>query len=83
MGVTAVLIVLIHWLWSMLGKAGAMLFVLFPERGKPDDTVEFFAGIHEFIANFVWAYWGGHIAMAFMHKRAGHPNVRDMFTLKP
>ena len=61
---------------------GAVLFVLFPETGKPGPTVEFFANIHSLIANFVWAYWGGHVAMAFMHKRGGHSNVKDMFTLK-
>jgi len=138
-GLAAVAIILIHWLWSMAGKAdgglahlfpwggaagaevkaditglmkgelpdggprgglpglvhglgflavtamaltGAVLFVIFPETGKPDDTVESFAEIHEFIANFVWVYWFGHIAMALMHKFAGHSNVKDMFSLK-
>ena len=138
-GVTAVLIVLVHWLWSAMGKAdgglahlfpwsgsawtvvkadisglmnrrlpdggprgglpglvhglgflavtgmavtGAVLFVIFPETGKPSDTVEFFAEIHEFIANFVWAYWFGHVGLALVHKWAGHPNVKEMFSLK-
>jgi cytochrome b561 len=139
-GLTAVVIVVIHWLWSMLAKAdgglahlfpwsgaawaevktdvsglmnrqlpqggprgglpglvhglgflavtamaitGAVLFVIFPEHGKPNDTVNFIAEVHSLISNFVWAYWGGHIAMALMHKRSGHSNVKDMFTLKP
>jgi len=138
-GVAAVLIVLVHWLWSVMGKAdgglahlfpwsgsawgvvksdisglmnrrlpdggprgglpglvhglgflavtgmavtGAVLFVIFPETGKPSDTVEFFAEIHEFIANFVWAYWFGHVGLALVHKWAGHPNVKEMFSLK-
>lgn len=138
-GVAAVLIVLAHWLWSVMGKAdgglahlfpwsgaawgvvkadisglmnrrlpdggprgglpglvhglgflavtgmaitGATLFVILPETGKPSDTVEFFAEIHEFVANFVWVYWFGHVAMALMHKGAGHATVKDMFTLK-
>ncbi len=138
-GVTAVVIVLLHWLWSTFDKAdgglahlfpwrgaawaevkadvaglmnrqlpqggprgglpgllhglgflavtgmaltGAALFVLFPESGKPDNAVNLIAEVHSFISNFVWVYWGGHVAMAFMHKVAGHANVKDMFKLK-
>lgn len=138
-GLAAVLIVVVHWLWSTIGKAdgglahlfpwsgsawaevkadiaglmnrrlpdggprgglpglvhglgflavtgmavtGAVLFVIFPETGKPSDTVEFFAEIHEFISNFVWAYWFGHVGLALIHKWAGHPNVKEMFSLK-
>jgi cytochrome b561 len=67
---------------SGMALTGAALFVLFPETGKPDDTVEFIADIHSFIANFVWAYWGGHVALALLHKKAGHSTVQDMFSLK-
>jgi len=69
---------------SVTGMAmtGAILFAIFPETGKPSDTVEFFAEIHEFIANFVWIYWFGHVGLAFMHKLSGHSNVKDMFSLK-
>jgi cytochrome b561 len=62
---------------------GAVLFVLFPETGKPDATVALFADIHSFISNFVWVYWGGHVALAFLHKLAGHRTVQDMFSLIP
>lgn len=139
-GVAAVIIVLVHWLWTLSSRAdgglvrlfpwngaawvevksdtvklmnrhlpdggargglpgfvhglgflavtgmaltGAILFVIFPETGKPSDTVEVFADIHSFISNFVWAYWGGHVALAFLHKQAGHGVVQDMFSLKP
>jgi cytochrome b561 len=68
---------------SGMALTGAALFVLFPETGKPDDTVEFIADVHSFIANFVWAYWGGHVALALLHKKAGHSTVQDMFSLKP
>ena len=61
---------------------GAVLFFIFPETGKPNDTVELFADIHEFIANFVWIYWGGHVALALFHKWAGQDTVQAMFTLK-
>jgi len=62
---------------------GGVLFVLFPETGKPDATTNFVVEIHEFISNFVWAYWGGHVALALLHKRAGHSLVREMFSLRP
>ena len=61
---------------------GAVLFFIFPETGKPNATVEFFAGIHEFIATFVWIYWGGHIALGVLHKKLGHSTVQDMFSFK-
>lgn len=67
---------------SGMALTGAALFVLFPETGKPDDSVEFIADVHSFIANFVWAYWGGHVALALLHKKAGHSTVQDMFSLK-
>lgn len=62
---------------------GAVLFFIFPETGKPSDTVESVAEVHEFIAIFVWVYWGGHIALALFHKWAGHDTVKAMFSLKP
>jgi cytochrome b561 len=68
---------------SGMALTGAVLFVLFPETGKPDDTVEFIADIHSFIANFVWVYWGGHVALAYLHKQAGHSTVQNMFSFKP
>ena len=61
---------------------GGVLFIIFPETGKPDDTVKFFIETHEFIANIVWAYWGGHVALGLLHKRAGHTTVQEMFNLK-
>lgn len=62
---------------------GGVLFFIFPETGKPDDTVEFVAEIHEFIATFVWIYWGAHLALGVLHKKLGHSTVQDMFNLKP
>jgi len=61
---------------------GAILFFIFPETGEPSDTVEFFAEIHEFISTLVWIYWGSHIAMGLLHKKAGHTTVQEMFNLK-
>ncbi len=63
--------------------SGGVLFFIFPETGKPGATVEFFAGVHEFIATFVWLYWGSHIALALLHKKMGHATVQEMFNFKP
>lgn len=63
--------------------SGGTLFFIFPETGEPGATVEFFAEIHEAIASLVWIYWGAHIALGVMHKRAGHSNVQEMFKLTP
>ncbi len=138
-GITALLIVLAHWLWTLRNRAehglarlfpwrgaawaevksdlrgllhrqlpqggprgglpglihglgllavtgmvatGGLLFILFPESGEPDATVEFIAGIHEFIATLVWIYWGSHIALGISHSLAGHRTMQDMFNLK-
>jgi len=67
---------------TAMALTGLVLFFIFPEVGKPDDTVEFFAEIHEFIATFVWLYWGGHVALGVMHKLAGHTSVQEIFNLK-
>lgn len=61
---------------------GGVLFFIFPEASKPSDTVELIAHVHSFIANFVWVYWGSHIALALFHKWAGHDTMRAMFSLK-
>lgn len=67
---------------TAMALTGGVLFFIFPETGKPSDTVEFVAEMHKFIANFVWVYWGGHIALALFHKWAGHDTLRAMFSLK-
>lgn len=68
---------------TAMALTGGVLFFIFPETGKPGDTAELFAETHEFISNFVWVYWGGHVALALFHGWAGHDTLRAMFTLKP
>jgi len=65
-----------------MALTGLTLFIIFPESGKPDATAKSVADIHSLIANFVWVYWFGHVAMALGHRWAGHPYVKEMFTLK-
>ena len=37
--------------------------------------------VHSFLATFVWTYWVGHVALALLHRRAGHATLSDMFRL--
>lgn len=60
---------------------GVVIFALLPEAGPPPAQAHFFMEAHSFIAFFVWVYWGGHVALALLHQRAGHPTLTDMFRL--
>ena len=37
--------------------------------------------IHAFMANFIWAYFVGHVGMAVLHHRWGEPLIANMFNL--
>lgn len=65
-----------------MALTGGVLFFILPEDGSKNDLAELIHHVHGFIANFVWAYWWGHIAAAFLHKKLGHDTVRNMFDLR-
>lgn len=56
----------------MLGSAltGFILFLWLPENGKLPPALHTDLEAHEFIATFVWIYWGGHVAV--LHQFRGH-----------
>lgn len=58
---------------------GGALFVLWPSSGKPGELADNIGDLHSLLANFVWAYWYGHIAMAVFHQVTGHGTLRRMF----
>ncbi len=64
-----------------MALTGAILFFILPEDGSKNDMAELVHDVHGFIANFAWAYWWGHLAAAFVHKRMGHDTVKNMFNL--
>lgn len=64
-----------------MAATGGILFFILPEDGSKNALAELFHHIHGFIANFVWAYWGGHLAAALLHKMMGHDTVKNMFDL--
>ena len=60
---------------------GGVLFLYWPEQGDIPEWVDQIGEVHSVIGNLVWAYWGSHIALAVLHARAGHTEVRDIFKL--
>lgn len=64
-----------------MALTGAVLFAIFPEQGRPGPTAHWFQEIHEFMSNFVWAYWYGHVGLALLHRWSGHTNFKAMFRL--
>lgn len=66
---------------SGMAMTGAVLFEIFPDAGRPGPIAHGFKEVHQFLANFVWAYWYGHVGLALLHKWSGHPNVKAMFSL--
>ncbi|MBU2753170.1 cytochrome b/b6 domain-containing protein [Acidithiobacillus sp. CV18-2] len=55
---------------TAMGLSGILMFylILSAHGVKPAATYyEFPKSIHSLVANLLWAYWGGHIAMALLH----------------
>ena len=61
---------------------GGLLFVFYPETGKPDFIAAAFKESHEVLAGFVWAYWIGHGGIAIFHQILGHDYLKNMFRFK-
>lgn len=55
------------------GLTGIVLFFGLPENGALTPTLKQDLELHSFIANFTWAYWIGHVALAALHQITGHP----------
>ncbi|MHB8454555.1 MAG: cytochrome b/b6 domain-containing protein [Acidiferrobacterales bacterium] len=66
---------------TAMAITGGVLFVLLPAHGEPSALARNIGDVHSFIANFVWAYWYGHLGMALLHHLKGHDTLRKMFSL--
>jgi cytochrome b561 len=64
-----------------MAASGAVIFFNLSETGHMTGLGEIFEELHGFIAPLMWAYLIGHVAVAVMHKRQGHTNVKEMFSL--
>lgn len=66
---------------TILAVSGAVIFFNVSETGHWTKLGNNYHEIHETIAPLMWAYLIGHFAVAVIHKRMGHTNVKEMFSL--
>lgn len=66
---------------GMAATGAVIFFNLNLITGHMTELGETFHNMHGVIALLMWAYLIGHIAVAIMHKRMGHTNVKEMFSL--
>lgn len=64
---------------SALALTGVVLFVWWPEVGRPDKLTHTLGDVHSALSNLVWAYWIAHVGMALVHHYLGHDTLRKMF----
>jgi len=66
---------------TALAASGAVIYFNLSETGHMTELGETFHEIHETLGPLMWAYLIGHVAVAVIHKRMGHTNVKEMFSL--
>ena len=62
--------------------SGAIIFLTFPESGKPGFIGDAAEELHEAMAALVWAYWIGHGGIAILHHLSGNDTLKSMFSFK-
>ncbi len=66
---------------TAMAATGTVIFFNLSKTGHMSQLGETSHHIHGIIALLMWAYLIGHFATAVIHKRMGHTNVEEMFTL--
>lgn len=66
---------------SAMAITGGVLFASLSEHGEMSAFTHNVQDMHQFIATFVWIYWGGHVAMAVLHQYLGHDTLQRMSPL--
>jgi cytochrome b561 len=66
---------------TAMAATGAVIFFNLSATGHMTALGETFHNIHGVVALLMWAYLIGHFAVAVIHKRMGHTNVKEMFSL--
>jgi cytochrome b561 len=64
-----------------MAATGAVIFFNLSEAGHMTALGKTFHEIHETLGPLMWAYLIGHVAVAVIHKKMGHTNVKEMFSL--
>lgn len=67
---------------TAMAATGAVLYFGMAENGSMSDPVHSVEEFHGFLANFMWAYLIGHVAMGAVHRKLGHAEVSEIFRLK-
>jgi len=66
---------------TAMALTGSTIFFGMAADGSMSGFLEVVKGIHGFIANFIWAYFVGHVGMAMLHQWRGEPLIVRMFNL--
>ena len=82
---TAPLAGAVHGLGLLVATAmaltGSLIFFGMSADGSLSPFLDLVKAIHGFIANFIWAYFVGHVGMAMLHQWRGEPLIVRMFNL--
>ena len=66
---------------TVMALTGATIFFGMAADGSMSGFVEVVKEIHGFMANFIWAYFVGHVGMAVLHHWRDEPLITKMFNL--
>jgi cytochrome b561 len=64
-----------------MAVTGSVIYFNLSVSGHMTALGESFHEMHEALGPLMWAYLIGHFALAVLHKRMGHTNVQEMFSL--
>jgi cytochrome b561 len=66
---------------TAMALSGSTIFFGMTPEGSMSGFIEVVREVHGFIANFVWAYFVGHVGIAILHQWRGEPLITRMFNL--
>ena len=67
---------------TAMAASGAVLYFGVADNGAMSKPVHLIEEFHGLMANFMWAYLVGHVAMVALHRMLGHAEVSEIFRLK-
>ncbi|MET0064870.1 MAG: cytochrome b/b6 domain-containing protein [Candidatus Thiodiazotropha sp.] len=76
----------VHGLGALCGlgmaSSGLLVWLGLSPQGHLTEWAQISLSAHRFLANLMWAYWGGHVAMAIWHQWQGDSKLKNMFHLR-
>ena len=67
---------------TAMALTGSLIFFGMPSQGSMSGYIGVVREIHGFVANFIWAYFIGHVGMAVLHQWRGESLIGNMFNLR-